>query len=50
MADLLLYEDEVRSVEGPDAIRGGSLSGLPSQQKHPSYEGNTGCRDNHEYL
>ena len=45
-----LSKAEIRSVGGPDAGRGGSLSDLPSQQKHPSYEGNTASRDNNEYL
>jgi len=50
LSDLWIYEDEIKSVQGPDAGKGGSLSGLPSPQKHPSYEGNTGSRDNNEYL
>ncbi len=29
VADLLLYEDEIRSVEGPDASRGGPEGTAP---------------------
>ncbi len=46
----MLHEDEIRSVEGRGAGAAPCRAYLePSQEKHPSYEGNTGSREHKEH-